>query len=301
MTIWLDDDSLFLDMVRLSFQKHSEQHKFFDDPKHCLDFLTAYSHKKLQTQKKFIYSDSSSEQHGSFKYTPANFDITKIAEIYRNAERFQEISVLIIDHNMPLMKGLDICYKLKHLPLKKILLTNAAQKEEVISAFNDGIIDLFLCKEEPNLFAEIQKQIDKLTKLYFCEQTSHLLSYLETDHLLPLSDEQFALFFEEIKTKKQIKEFYLIDKNGSLLLIDNHDKKHFLVIHNERSLNEFCQLYSDTSALKDLIQATMRKEKIPFFGLGKETGQKDLKHWNKYFYKPDFIKTSRDTYYWTLV
>jgi len=301
LTVWLDDDGLFLDTAQLAFQKHPDKHKFFDNPKKCLDFLTNYKNKNPQIQKKFIHGDRNNEQYGSLKHAPTDFDVTKIAEIRNNAARLQEVSVLVIDNNMPIIKGLDICYKLKEFPFKKILLTGETKDEDVISSFNNKIIDYFFRKDTPNLFANIQTYINQLEQQYFQEQTAHILAHLETDNTLPLSDEEFAVFFEGIKERMQIKEFYLIDRNGSFLLVDKQDNKYFLVIHTERSLSEFCRFHSGIYETEKLVQATMQRDKIPFFGLGKEAENVDPKYWDKYFYKPDMIETKREKYYWVII
>jgi CheY-like chemotaxis protein len=77
----------------------------------------------------------------------------KIHEIYKviyNPRRYEEISTVIVDYDMPSMKGLEFCEKLQNPYIRKILYTGVAGEGLAIEAFNKGLIDGYIRKGDPN-------------------------------------------------------------------------------------------------------------------------------------------------------
>ena len=80
-------------------------------------------------------------------------------EIY-NKDRFNDVSVIIVDYYMDEMNGIEVCETLSKHPAKKILLTGGADKENIaIDAFNKGIIHRFINKTDPDFPSQIRQAI----------------------------------------------------------------------------------------------------------------------------------------------
>ena len=86
--------------------------------------------------------------------------------------RQQRVSVAIVDYDMPKMTGVEFCRAIPDLPVKTILLTGKAGLETAISAFNEGVIDCFLQKQDASVSASLRREIKRLQDEYFAEISS---------------------------------------------------------------------------------------------------------------------------------
>ena len=139
----------------------------------------------------------------------------------------------------------------------------------------------------------------KYPNKYFIETTKQLLSYLETDFALPLTDQKFISFFQDWCQKHRIKEHYLIDKYGNLQLIDEAGKKFYFIIHTDRTLNNLIELHHEDKETMLFIRAVQQREKIPFFGEGVEGWELPSYQWTTCFYVPKML-IGTETYYWAV-
>jgi len=294
-TLWIDDDELFLQTIDKSFPGNK---KMFSNPGECCAF---FSTQQPFSRVAFLHGEYNNESYYSLEHAPVDFDVTEIARLYNYPERFKEISVVVCDHNMPEMTGLELFGKLHETPVKKILLTGEMQNEEAVRAFNDGLIDRFIKKTyDLNLFEEISKYIKALERQYFCELTKPLLLHLEAGHVLPLSDVAFVSFFDKWCEENKISEFYLIDKQGSFFVINEQNETSYFVVHTEQSLNNFSKFYANNHEINELVQYVIKRNKIPFFGYKKDAWQVSHSDWSKYFYTPNIFE-GREKYYWFIV
>ncbi len=99
---------------------------------------------------------------------------SRIAAMARDPARFSRVSVAVIDFAMPSMTGVELCRKIKHLPVKKVLLTGKTGDATAVAAFNEGLIDLFLVKHDPDLPAKLRRIIRELQYSYFKDLTAPL-------------------------------------------------------------------------------------------------------------------------------
>lgn len=100
-----------------------------------------------------------------------------------------------------------------------------------------------------------------------------------------MSDPVFIDFFEDFCEVKNIREYYLIDKNGSFLCVNNENKKICLALHSEKSINTWLSIYGEeltkTPEKLNLIQS---RKAMFFFGVDKEAWQINSAEWGEYFY-----------------
>lgn len=293
---WVDDDSLFLAAAGLLVK--NMQTMMFNSPEQSIEHFQQYNPllQKLNFTRGFTEADS----YDLLNHMPIDLNLSVLAGLYNNSERNNEVSVLVTDYNMPGMNGIELCRALRSLPMKKILLTGDADHQQAVAAFNEGIIDCFIQKDNPKLTEKVLFHVQRLSKQYFIEHSKQLLKHLETDYPLPLSDPAFISFFEEWCKKYEIQEYYLIDKRGNFLLINKDGKKSHFVIHTDRTLDNFVALHDDDKEGACFIDAVKSRQKIPFFGEGIESWELLPSQWDAYFYSTQVL-IGQQKYYWTVV
>ena len=162
---------------------------------------------------------------------------------------------------MPDMNGLLLCEKLKDYSFKKILYTGTEDYQAGLEAMNANLIENFIGKSTSP--ETLINKIEEFTFKYFSEQTFALKKYLEVDNLLPLSDKLFVNYFIKLLSTKNIIKYCLIDKHGSVLMTDNVGNTSVLIVHTEKSINQFLKLISDDVELSELYDIVFKKLKIP--------------------------------------
>src|SRR6185312_11124527 len=136
-----------------------------------------------------------------------------IHKLVYNNKRFNKVSVLVIDQEMPGMKGLDLCSRLFGSGIKIIMLTGEASNELAINAFNNKLIDKFISKKDPNFSDLLNQAISEMQDKYFEESTSIITDSLtkNTKHYPTtcLNDPVFIDFYCSLSRKNKLKEHYL--------------------------------------------------------------------------------------------
>lgn len=293
--VCVDDDSLFLASVTQLLK--NMQTITFNSPEQSINFFQQY--KPLLKKINFMRGYTESDSYDMLNHMPVDLNVNALKELYSNDERKNEVTILITDYNMPNINGIDLCRELQAFPMKKILLTGAADYQQAVAAFNEGLIDCFIQKDSPTLAQDILFHIRRLSQLYFVERSRQLLNHLETDYPLPLSDPVFINFFEKWCKENHIQEYFLIDKYGDFLLIDEKDQKSYFIVHTDRTLSNFVELHHDDKDTSSYIRAVELREKVPFFGERVEGWELQPTQWAACFYSPQVL-VGMQKYYWTI-
>src|SRR6185369_10734710 len=93
--------------------------------------------------------------------------LSELRSVIDDRSRQQRVSVAVVDYDMPKMTGVEFCRAIRDLPVKTILLTGKAGLETAISAFNEGVIDCFLQKQDANVSSALRREIKRLQEEYF--------------------------------------------------------------------------------------------------------------------------------------
>ena len=293
--IWVDDDSLFLEAIKVGLGQTMTIVPF-QQPEKAIEFVHQYQSPLAKYH--FIKSNQSDETHGMLDSAPMNFDVTTIAKLAEDPDRHHEISIVGIDYNMPIMDGFELATHLKELPAAKIMLTGNTQERKVIEGFNSGLINRFVEKAAVDMLSTLSSYIHELSLDYFQTLSAPLTKYLETDTLLPQTDPVFIEFFTQFCERHAIVEYYLLDKRGSLLCINKDHEKSVLVIQNKTSLQEWLATYQEDSGLdEEQLELIREGQQIPFFGIGKEAWQILPEQWQQHLYPAELLP-GRENYYW---
>ncbi|WP_051908729.1 response regulator [Candidatus Odyssella acanthamoebae] len=130
--IFVDDSSSILRSLAPILDHNIATYGFFDNPYKALEFVNSFQ---------------------GIDFLPSAFPSReqKSDEIYKaifSPQRYEEVSSVIVDYEMPSMKGLEFCEKLQNPYIRKILYTGVADEKVAIEAFNKGLIDGYIRKQD---------------------------------------------------------------------------------------------------------------------------------------------------------
>ncbi len=86
--------------------------------------------------------------------------ISSALRYLNDPSRFGIVGVLVIDYAMPAETGLAFCARNAFKGLRRILLTGFAETQMAISAFNEGLIEMFMSKQELRLLDKLHANMD---------------------------------------------------------------------------------------------------------------------------------------------
>lgn len=156
-----------------------------------------------------------------------------IEQEINQAQRFDQLSVLMIDYAMPQLSGLELCDQVRLPYVQKVMITGVADEIIAVEAFNDGLIHHFVRKHsltEPELVARLVRQ---LQLRFFHAQAGPLLSAL--GEAAPQFLKIPAVVREIITgmVNRDLIEYYFCTSPPGLLLLDQDGRHTRLLVLNE--------------------------------------------------------------------
>lgn len=230
--LFIDDCRDFLLNFVLQLDE-SLAYRIFDSPLDALEHL-----EKTQGDQQ-IFSQRCHSRYQEHK-DRAHADSALLAlrsELY-NPQRFTDVSVVVVDYAMPGMDGLEFCKRIADSSIRKILLTGKADEKLAIEAFNAGLIHRYIHKSDPQAAELITRSIYDLQWEYFQDMSDAVQRSLEINSPECFQNKHFSDFLRRFCRDKGVVEFYLADKHGSLILLDDDAQVSFLIaksVHEERS------------------------------------------------------------------
>lgn len=154
--------------------------------------------------------------------------------------RFETLSVIVVDYDMPEMSGLTLCRELADLPCKKILLTGHADSNTVVHAFNEGLIDLYLPKFHPRLELELKTAVRRFQLQYMTAATELVAQVLRAEDPAIWSDASFCALFQRICADRGAVEYYAVDDPKGFLLLDRFAHARLLLLYSGAEIDAQC-------------------------------------------------------------
>ncbi len=230
-----------------------------------------------------------------------HFDISikNIINEIHNPNRFSHISTLLVDYSMPELNGIELCSEIQSESMVKIMLTGEADYRTAISAFNNGQIDKFFRKNDKDMLKVLVRALLESQNTYFENLSKPLIDALATDKQHVLQEDFFWEIFNKICTENKIVEYYLIDKNGSFLLLNQHAKPFLFIIRTEQEFKNLLDIAIDNGASKTVILDIKTHKKMPIF-FSEEDHKLSVKHWNILMHNFEKINQNKD-YYFTII
>ncbi len=188
-----------------------------------------------------------------------------IGQLRGYPRRFETVSVAIVDLNMPGVDGLMICRALRRRPVRTILLTGNASEKLALRAFNEGLIDRFVSKHEPDLMAVIAAHVRDLQQAYFRRVTTTIKDTLSLQCLRFMTDGAFLRAFADICAEQKIVEYYVKADPPGVELIRSNGETSILLVLGDHEMRQRIEVARDAGARDDMLDAMERGRVITHF------------------------------------
>lgn len=260
----IDDDRNFLSALSQSLGLHGCN--TYSSPKDALKTIKA-THPLQRIRSRIIKpADKEELDHTSADETVIHINLHSLHEEIYNPERFDDISVMIVDYHMNEMNGIELCKQLQHHPAKKILLTGGVDNERIaIQAFNDGVIHRFINKSDPNFIKKLNQAITSSKEAYFRDIGAQLLQHIPSSIVNILQHPSYINLTRQIRDQHTIIEQYILDMNGSTLMLDEKGNTLLLIIKSELDIANYCNIAEDQEAPEKFIKGLANRSILPFF------------------------------------
>lgn len=300
-TLLVDDSNRFLNHIALSLGSNLP-YKLCSNPIQALDTLQKED-SRLQLPPDVVSTDVTSDNYGNFTETqPINLNISKLLPTIYDPLRFSQVSVVVVDYEMPKMNGLEFCEQLKGFNIKKIMLTGEADELIAVDAFNNGLIDKFIVKGHSEVGKVLVSTIQHLQKSIFQQLSEAIIQGLASEPDACLADLAFINFFNQLCADLNVTEYYLIDTSGSFLLLDRKGQRTWFIVKQDETIEEVVQQALETNAPVSVIEALRKREKIAYFSTPRDYVRTEGDRWKTAVYPAKKLEGEANrVYYYSLV
>lgn len=252
----LDDDTSFLKHFSLLLDPHLPC-RTFSSASSALECINNQS--SLIQNYTEIASVTDDEDERVF------FNLSKLRELIHNHERYSQISVAIIDYDMPEMNGLEVCRKINGAGIKKILLTGKADEKIAVEAFNNGLIHHFIQKSSADADKHVNDAVKKLQLDYFNDLAKPFQIAITDGKAAFLGDSKFKTRFSGLIRDNNIIEFYLWDSPMGILMLNAPGNTQFMFVMPEEVMRTQHDMALACEAPRELLNLLEDGKHIPWF------------------------------------
>lgn len=261
----LDDDPLFLESLDFQFSEDVSC-QTFTRPDAALEHLRAQAAQHPNFARYFRdVSEMEPESELRFGDLLLRLQLSELRSIIDDSTREQRVSVAIVDYDMPKMSGVEFSRAIRDLPVKIILLTGKAGLETAIGAFNEGVIDCFLQKQDSSVTYALRREIKRLQDEYFEEVSGPIKNALALQKPSFLEDPTFLELFREVSEKNAIVEHYICAAPPGVIMRDADGKESFLYISDAENADTQCEAAESNGAPDDMVQLLRTRKAHAWF------------------------------------
>ena len=288
--IILDDDTAFSESILLKL--HGKNFTSYNSPKGALKyFLQEY---QPTLTKSDLLSKNSAISDSAIQHT-VNIDIEKLKQMLANPPH-PDISVLLIDYHMPEMKGVDFLNEIRHLPIKKALITGEHDYKIGVDAFNSNLVDAYLRKDDPDFAIKLTGIADELEWKYFTELSS-LVTDIPDFHYL--KNIHFVKAFKQFIHANNITAFCLSHTQGDFITYNADNEKKYVLVRSKSQLEDLAKIAEEDGGSSETIDKLNQGKVIPFFD-SLEYWQVPASEWSKHLLPATAI-SGDSSLVWTIV
>ncbi|WNV04497.1 response regulator [Candidatus Methylospira mobilis] len=295
--IFVDDSTDFL--VNLSLQLSPElAFQLYDSSESALLALRGANNMTTPLERFFSCFHAGEDIPLSHHVIEINLD--KIHREVYNEFRFEQVSVVVVDYDMPNINGIDFCRSIPDTAIKKVLLTGKADEKIAVMAFNEGIIDRFILKQDKAVINVLNKTIRELQRDYFNGIERMLADALAVGSHSFLQDALFAAEFQKICSELRIVEFYLSSNPDGILMLNSAGVESLLLVIDDSTLISHYEIAYDQGAPDELLTALKSNQLVPYFWKTQGNYTPSCHNWRDFLYPATEFK-GKQWYYYSIV
>lgn len=283
----IDDSYAILSMLENNLSQDNVTYKTFDNPFTAIEYINKSTannlYKKVQQKEENLING----------YIESFYE-----EIY-DRTRFEQISAIIVDYDMPGINGIDLCKKINSPHIQKIMLTGAASEKLAIDAFNTQSIDYFIQKDDPNLLEKLEDLIAQNQSKYFVSLTKELtdIASFGSHNFMGITDPALIEFFHKFIKEKNICEYYLLDSIGTYLFLSADGEPSALFVFDDLTLVGQEDMIPDSEKTQKILQDLYGYKKAICYYDFKGGVEYNNMDWKKFIYPLSSLE-GRQMYYW---
>lgn len=262
LAIVVDDSSNFLESIAMRLDPNLVL-KTYSSPLDALSALNARSATLEMFMGKSVYSVGRNVDGPNPNDRLLYVDVNSVHQIAFNPDRFSFPSVVVVDYCMPEIDGVAFCKKIVDKSICKILLTGKADEIVAVEAFNEGVIDVYIRKQQPDALALLNFSVMRLQEEYLRRKSISLNNVLELSGFAYLLDKVFIAQFKEICLKLNIVEYYVCGEPGGVVLLTAGGSATLLLVHTEDSLRTEYEIAESSGASPLYLEKLMSKKFLP--------------------------------------
>lgn len=252
--ISIDDDQAFLDT--LSDQLVDRLALLcFNEPEKALDY-TKKKHNYLPFKERCFSNDASGQ---------LLFHFESIRNEIYNKDRFKEIFINVTDYDMPHINGIEVTNTMQfkeNIPrYAHIFLTGKVSNDFKEMVRNKDYIG----KDDPEFITNMLKLIEEKAVILFSNYSHEValnLSKEQNEKPTVLFDGNFSSIFNHFVVENNICEFYLFDRQGSYMMLDEDANLSWLFVRNDEGLQNSIHFAKEKNAPQSIIDALLSKNFI---------------------------------------
>ena len=293
--ILIDDDHEFFDNLHNSLSSDHASYQYFNNPEAAIHYLNeVYKPNPFPNR----YIEAIDEDKWEHRRLDVNVWDTH-HEVYR-PERFEEISVVVVDHSMGDVTGIEVCRQITDPNIQKILLTGMTDQEIAIRAFNEGVIHHYIRKQDPDMAAQLNQAIESAQWRYFNKLSEVTLKAITSDDLVnpAIVDPNFQNFFKELVKQHGFSEAYLCEAMGSYVFVTEDGTSHGLVVNNADQLEVSSESAEALNVDATLLEDLKNRKKMMAYHSRHGTFEPPAEEWQNHVYSPQILQGKRENYYY---
>jgi CheY-like chemotaxis protein len=293
-TILVDDSRPFLENISLQLDPEVA-YGLYHSPAKALE--TINSQNRIKPFRQGYFSQYAHREEFSPSNCVIDIDVDKIHHEVYNQSRFAECSVIVVDYLMPEMTGLEFCRNITLQGVKKVLLTGRADEKLAVRAFNEGLIERFITKNDVDALATLNRVIGELQDEYFSDLGGPLVDMLTSGSYGFLRDPAFIEVFNKLCSERGIVEYYLCCNPEGLLLVDQAGATFLLIACVDEDMQAHYEISLDQGAPQALLDALSSRKVIPYFWKTNGYYESGLGDWQSLLHTVRVVEGQRRYFY----
>lgn len=174
----------------------------------------------------------------------------QLARFIRSPSRFAMVTVAIVDQVMPAMSGTVFCDQVRDFGVKSILLSGRMSDGEAVAAFNQGVIDRYLEKNDPAIMTKLPAMIRELHACHARDRSARYDTILGTATRGLFDRYDLWALLQQVSLIFPFCEHYFDASGPGFLLINEAGDHRFLLVDDAEEQRRSSHILADVGALE---------------------------------------------------